>query len=575
MAKQIKFDEDARRRIMDGIGKVADTVKVTLGPKGRNVILDKGYGAPTVTNDGVTIAKEIELEDKYENIGAEMVKEVASKTNDNAGDGTTTATLLTQVITEKGAKMISRGINVVSLKEALLKYTKQITNNLRDEKVSRKVEGAAIAQVATISAQDAEVGKMIAQVISEVGKDGVITVEESQTFGLESEIVKGMKFDKGYISPYMVTNTEKMETELKEPYILITDKKISSLNDFLPLLEKIAQAGKKELVIIAEDVEGEALATLVVNKLRGVLNVLAVKAPGFGDNQKAMLEDLAILTGGQVISEEKGMKLDTADISHLGQADKVIATKDNTTIVGGRGKKVEVDARVEQIKNLIEKTESSFDRDKLKERLAKLSGGVAIIKVGAATEVEQKEKQHRVEDAVEATKAAIEEGIVPGGGIALLNEATKLGGKLEDKEHLSPEEAAAVSILLEALKAPVAQIAINAGKSSDLVISRILDLQGAFEEKVLKSGALKQTIRKEGNIDFNMGYDAAKDVYVDMFKAGIIDPVKVVASALQNSISTSAMILTTEAAITDIPEKKEDMPMGGGMPGMGGGMPMM
>lgn len=560
---------------MDGIDKVADTVKVTLGPKGRNVILDKGYGAPTVTNDGVTIAKEIELEDKYENIGAEMVKEVASKTNDTAGDGTTTATLLTQVIAGKGAKMISRGINVVNLKEALLKYTRQIVENLRNDKVSKKVEGSAIAQVATISAQDAEVGKMIAEVIGEVGKDGVITVEESQTFGLSSEVVKGMKFDKGYISHYMVTNTEKMEAELKDPYILITDKKISSLNDFLPLLEKIAQTGKKELVIIAEDVEGEALATLIVNKLRGVLNVLAIKAPGFGDNQKAMMEDIAILTGGQVISEEKGMKLDAAEISDLGEASKVIAIKDNTTIVGGKGKKSEVDARVEQIKAMIEKTEGDFDKNKLKERLAKLSGGVAIVKVGAATEVEQKEKQHRVEDAVEATKAAIEEGIVPGGGIALLNEATKLSGRLEDKEYLSPEEAAAVSILLEALKAPTTQIALNAGKSSDLVISRILDLQGAFEEKVLKSGAVKQTVKKEGNIDFNIGYDAAKDIYIDMFKAGIIDPVKVVASALQNSVSTAAMLLTTEAAITDIPEKKDEMPSMGGMPGMGGGMPMM
>lgn len=560
---------------MDGIDKVANTVKVTLGPKGRNVILDKGYGAPTITNDGVTIAKEIELEDKYENIGAEMVKEVANKTNDTAGDGTTTATLLTQVIAEKGAKMISRGINVINLKEALLKQTRKIVDNLRSEKVARKVEGDAIAQVATISAQDAEVGKMIAKVIKEVGKDGVITVEESQTFGLESEVVKGMKFDKGYISPYMVTNTEKMETELKDPYILITDKKISSLNDFLPLLEKIAQTGKKELVIIAEDVEGEALATLVVNKLRGVLNVLAIKAPGFGDNQKALLEDIAILTGGQVISEEKGMKLDAAGISNLGKASKIISTKDNTTIVGGKGKKTEVDKRVEQIKTLIEKTESSFDKDKLKERLAKLSGGVAIVKVGAATEVEQKEKQHRVEDAVEATKAAIEEGIVPGGGIALLNEGTKLAGKVADKEALNPEEAAAVAILLEALKAPAMQIAVNAGKSADLIISRILELQGAFEEKVLKNGEIKQVVRKEGNINFKMGYDAERDIYTDMLEAGIIDPVKVVASALQNAVSTAAMLLTTEAAITDAPEKKESMPMGGGMPGMGGGMPMM
>ncbi len=573
MAKQIKFQEDARRKIMDGIDKVADTVKVTLGPKGRNVILDKGFGGPTVTNDGVTIAKEIELEDKYENIGAEMIKEVANKTNDTAGDGTTTASLLTQIIAKKGATMISKGVNVIDLKDALLKYTKQIVANLRSDKVSKKVEGPAIAQVATISAQDAEVGKMIAQVIGEVGKDGVITVEESQTFGLSSEIVKGMKFDKGYISPYMVTNTEKMETELREPYILITDKKISAISEILPLLEKIAQAGKKELVIIAEEVEGEALATLVVNKLRGILNVLAVKAPGFGENQKAMMDDIAILTGGQVISEEKGMKLDSAELSHLGQADKVVSTKEDTTVIGGKGKKNEVEARIEQIKALIEKTESDFDKGKLKERLAKLSGGVAIIKVGAATEVEQKEKQHRVEDAVEATKAAIEEGIVPGGGVALLNESTKLVGKLEDKEHLSPEEAAAVSILLEALKAPTAQIALNAGKSSDLVISRILDLQGAYQEKILKSGAIKNIVKKEGSIDFNIGYDASKDVFVDMFKAGIIDPVKVVASALQNSVSTASMLLTTEAAITDIPEKKDDMPV---MPGgMGGGMPMM
>ena len=557
MAKQIKFDEDARRAIMEGINKVADTVKVTLGPKGRNVVLDKGFGTPTITNDGVTIAKEIELEDKFENIGAEMAKEVASKTGDVAGDGTTTATILTQIIAEKGARMISKGMNVVDLKNALQKHTKQIVENIKSDQVSRKVEGEAIAQVATISAQDREVGKIIAKVIDEVGKDGVITVEESQTFGLDFEIVRGMKFDKGYISPYMITNTESMEAELSDPNILITNKKISAINDILPLLEKLAQAGKKELILIAEDVEGEALATLVVNKLRGTLNVLALKAPGFGDNQKAMLEDIAILTGGQVISEEKGMKLDSTEISDLGQAAKVISTKDDTTIVSGKGTKSEIDSRIEQIKTLIEKADSDFDKDKLKERLAKLGGGVAVIKVGAATEVEQKEKQHRVEDAVEATKAAIEEGIVPGGGVALLNEATKLSKTKKDSEKkLSIEENAALEILIEALEAPVKQIAFNAGLTGELIVSKILDLQ------------------KEKN-NSNFGYDANKNVFDDMNSAGVIDPVKVVISALQNSVSTAAMLLTTEAAVTDIPGKKDDSAAAAQMGGMGGGMPMM
>ncbi len=559
MAKQIKFDEEARREIMEGINKVADTVKVTLGPKGRNVVLDKGFGTPTVTNDGVTIAKEIDLEDKYENIGAEMIKEVANKTNDAAGDGTTTASILTQIIAQKGARMISKGMNVVDLKNALVKYSDQAVDNLKSSSVSRKVEGEGIAQVATISAQDEAVGRIIAEVIDEVGKDGVITVEESQTFGLDHEVVKGMKFDKGYVSPYMITNTESMEAELEEPYILITDKKISAINDILPLLEKISGQGKKELVIIAEDIEGEALATLVVNKLRGTLNVLAVKAPGFGDNQKAMMEDIAVLTGGQVISEEKGMKLDSAEISDLGEAAKVVATKDDTTVVSGKGNQSEVDARVEQIKAQIEKTDSDFDKEKLQERMAKLSGGVAVIKVGAATEVEQKEKQHRVEDAVEATKAAIEKGIVPGGGVALLNEAVKLQRQLKSgEENLSVEDKAALEILVEALEAPAKQIAANAGKSPDLITSKILELQ-----------------KEKGSKD--MGYDANKNVFIDMIKAGVIDPVKVVSSALRNSVSTAAMLLTTEAAVTDVPEDKDDSAaaaaMGGG--GMGGGMPMM
>jgi len=420
MAKQIRFDEDARRRIKSGIDKVADAVRVTLGPKGRNVVLDRGFGSPMVTNDGVTIVKEIELEDKFENIGVEFVKEVANKTNDAAGDGTTTATILTQSIVESGAKFISKGINVIELKNSLAKLSNRVSNNLK--KTSKVVSGDAIEQVATISAQDGEVGKMIAKVIAKVGKDGVITVEESQTFGLEEEVVEGMKFDKGYISPYMISSAESMEAELKDPHILITDKKISSIQEILPILEKIAQTGKKEMVIIAEDVEGEALATLVVNKLRGILNVLAVKAPGFGDSRKAMLEDIAILIGGQVISEERGMKMENVTIEDLGKAGRIVSTKDDTTIVDGKGKKKDIDARVAQLKTQIEKATSDFDKEKLQERLGKLSGGVAVIKVGAATEVEQKEKQHRVEDAVEATKAALEQGIVTGGGIALLND---------------------------------------------------------------------------------------------------------------------------------------------------------
>ncbi len=563
MAKQIKFDEEARREIMAGVDKVADTVKVTLGPKGRNVILDRGFGGPTVTNDGVTIAKEIELEDKYENIGAEMVKEVASKTNDNAGDGTTTATLLTQTIANQGAKMISKGVNVIELKDALMKYTEDIIINIK--KSSQAVsDNASIAQVATVSAQDEQVGKIIAEVMEEVGKDGVITVEESQTFGIEYEVVKGMKFDKGYISPYMVTNTESMEAELDEPYILIAEKKISTVKEILPILERVTQAGKKELVIIAEDLEGEALTTLVLNKLRGTLNVLAVKAPGFGDDQKARLEDIAILTGGQVISEAKGMKLEDTELEMLGQSGKVIAGKDATTIVNGKGKDVDIRTRATQIKAQMDKEESDFDKDKYKERLAKLAGGVAVIRVGAATEVEQKEKQHRVEDAVEATKAAVEEGIVAGGGTILLTESFRISALKKRKEKsLSVEERAALEILAESLEMPVRQIASNAGVSPDLIVSGIA---GANEN---------------GDKEIRIGYNAATGDFVDMIEAGIIDPTKVVTSALRNSVSTAGMILTTEAVVTDIPEKKDDSAaaaaaaaaMGGG--GMGGGMPMM
>ncbi len=579
MAKQIRFDEDARRRIKAGIDKVADAVRVTLGPKGRNVVLDRGFGSPMVTNDGVTIVKEIDLEDKFENIGAEFVKEVANKTNDAAGDGTTTATILTQSIVESGAKFISKGINVIELKNALLKLANRVSADLR--KASKEVSGDAIEQVATISAQDPEVGKMIAKVIGKVGKEGVITVEESQTFGLQDEIVEGMKFDKGYISPYMITSAESMEAELKDPQILITDKKISSIQEILPILEKIAQTGKKEMVIIAEEVEGEALATLVVNKLRGILNVLAVKAPGFGDNRKAMLEDIAVLTGGQVISEERGMKLENVKLEDLGKAGRIVSTKDDTTLVDGKGKKKDIDARVAQLKAQIEKATSDFDKEKLQERLGKLSGGVAVIKVGAATEVEQKEKQHRVEDAVEATKAALEQGIVPGGGLALFNQSAKLKEDLHS--NMSNVDMISLQIFVESLSAPLRQIAANAGQSPDVVISKIEELQKTYMETKVKGKRKNIATGKEEEIElnlhkinpaanFNVGYDAGADIplYTDMFKAGIIDPAKVVISALGNAVSAAAMLLTTEAVVTDIPEKKEK-----GMPaGMGGGMDM-
>lgn len=574
MAKQIRFDEDARRRIKNGIDKVADAVRVTLGPKGRNVVLDRGFGSPMVTNDGVTIVKEIELEDKFENIGVEFVKEVANKTNDAAGDGTTTATILTQSIVESGAKFISKGINVIELKNSLAKLSNRVSNNLK--KSSKEISGDAIEQVATISAQDPEVGKMIAKVIAKVGKDGVITVEESQTFGLEEEVVEGMRFDKGYISPYMISSAESMEAELKDPHILITDKKISSIQEILPILEKIAQTGKKEMVIIAEDVEGEALATLVVNKLRGILNVLAVKAPGFGDNRKAMLEDIAVLTGGQVISEERGMKMENVTLDDLGKSGRIVSTKDDTTLVDGKGKKKDIDARVAQLKAQIEKATSDFDKEKLQERLGKLSGGVAVIKVGAATEVEQKEKQHRVEDAVEATKAALEQGIVTGGGIALLNESVKLSGDLQ--KNLAHEDRIATQILVDALSAPIKQIVANAGQSPEVVIAHVQELQNTYLKKTQKGKKIDIETGSEIEVDyhmnelnpkanFNIGYDAEENSYTDMFKAGIIDPTKVVISALSNAVSAAAMLLTTEAVVTDVPEKKEK-----GMPNMGGGM---
>ena len=546
MPKKIDYKEEARQGLLRGVDILANVVKVTLGPKGRNVVLDRGYGAPTITKDGVTVAKEIEVENKLENAGVELVKEVASKTNDDVGDGTTTATVLAQAIAREGVKNVVAGANPVALKRGIDKCTKALVQELQ-EKISQPVTDDKIANVASISANDKEIGAKIADAMKEVGKDGVITVEESQSFGMEIEVVKGMRFDKGYVSPYMVTNTDRMEAEFQDAYILITDKKISSIQDILPILEKVAKSGKKDVIVIAEDVDGEALATLVVNKLRGTFNVLAIKAPGFGDRRKEMLQDIAILTGGKFITEELGLKLENTEIDDLGRAHKIIATKENTTIIEGKGEPKKIEERVAQIRKAIEVSDSDFDKEKLQERLAKLAGGVAVIKVGAATETEMKELKHRIEDAVGATKAAIEEGVVPGGGVALLRAI-----KVLDTLVLEKEEEVALNIMRRALEEPLRQIAENAGVDGAVVVEEVKKGKDAY------------------------GYNAQTGEYVDLIEAGIIDPTKVTRSALQNASSIAGMILTTEAVITDIPNKDGDagMPggMGGGMPGMGGMM---
>jgi len=537
MSKQIKYSEDARKILKSGLDKVANAVKVTLGPKGRNVVLGSGYGSPTITNDGVTIAKDIELEDVTENIGAEIIKEVASKTNDIAGDGTTSAVVLCQAIATEGLKNVAAGANPLALRKGIIKAKDAVVLALKEmsKPISTKEEKA---QVATISASDEEMGNLIAEVMEEVGKDGVITTEESKTFGLSKEIVKGLQFDRGYVSGYMVTNTEKMEAGLEEPYILITDKKISSLQEILPLLEKLIKAGKKELVIIADDVDGDALTTLIVNKIRGIFSALAVKAPGFGDRKKEMLEDIAIVTGGKVISEEIGMKLENVELEDLGHARRVISTKENTTIVEGKGEKSEIEKRIGAIKKEIELATSDFDKEKLQERLAKLAGGVGVIKVGAATEVEQKAKQHKLEDALHATKAAVEEGIVPGGGVALLRASLVL-----DAINVEGDEKTGVNILRRAIEEPVRQIAENAGIDGAVVVQKIKENFG------------------------NFGFNATTMVYEDLIKAGVVDPTKVTRTALENAVSAASMLLTTEAVVSELP-KKESGHNHGGMPPM-------
>ena len=539
MGKIIKFNEDARKSLEVGVDTLADAVKITLGPKGRNVVLDRGFGAPMITNDGVTIAKEIELKDPIENLGAQIVKEVATKSNDVAGDGTTTATVLAQALIKEGLKMVASRANPVFIRRGMEAASKKVIEELT--KRAKKVESnEEIAQVGAISAGDVEIGQLIAQAMEKVGESGVITVEEARSLDTTLEVVEGMQFDNGYLSPYMVSDSERMVVEMDNPFILITDKKISNMKELLPVLEKTVETGRP-MLIIAEDVEGEALATLVVNKLRGTLNVAAVKAPAFGDRRKAMLQDIAILTGGEVISEEKGIKLENTDINLLGQAKKVRITKDNTVIVDGLGVKEEIQARVGQIKNAIAETTSDYDKEKLQERLAKLSGGVAVIKVGAATETEMKERKLRIEDALNATKAAVEEGIVPGGGTILI----QIAKAIEDFK-LEGEEGLGVEIVKKALSAPLRQIVINAGIDAGVVIEKVR------------------------NSENGIGFDAAKEEYVDMVKAGIIDPAKVTRSAIQNAISVSSVLLTTEVAVGN---EKEEAPAGG-MPG-GMGMPGM
>ena len=539
MGKIIKFNEDARKSLEVGVDTLADAVKITLGPKGRNVVLDRGFGAPMITNDGVTIAKEIELKDPIENLGAQIVKEVATKSNDVAGDGTTTATVLAQALIKEGLKMVASGANPVFIRRGMEAASKKVIEELT--KRAKKVESnEEIAQVGAISAGDVEIGQLIAQAMEKVGESGVITVEEARSLDTTLEVVEGMQFDNGYLSPYMVSDSERMVVEMDNPFILITDKKIANMKELLPILEKTVETGRP-MLIIAEDVEGEALATLVVNKLRGTLNVAAVKAPAFGDRRKAMLQDIAILTGGEVISEEKGIKLENTDINLLGQAKKVRITKDNTVIVDGLGAKEEIQARVGQIKNAIAETTSDYDKEKLQERLAKLSGGVAVIKVGAATETEMKERKLRIEDALNATKAAVEEGIVPGGGTILI----QIVKDIEDFK-LTGEEGLGVEIVKKALSAPLRQIVINAGIDAGVVIEKVR------------------------NSENGIGFDAAKEEYVDMVKAGIIDPAKVTRSAIQNAISVSSVLLTTEVAVGN---EKEEAPAGG-MPG-GMGMPGM
>ena len=536
MAQQLIFSEEARRSLKRGIDIMSNAVGTTLGPKGRNVALDKKWGAPTITHDGVTVAKEIELEDPYENMGAQLLKEAATKTNDVAGDGTTTATVLAHTIITEGMKNVAAGANPMLIKRGIEKASEAVVEALR--KMSTEVTTKDdIANVAAISANDREIGELIAEVMDKVGKDGVITVEESKGLAFETEYVEGMQLDRGYISPYFITDSERMECVLEDPYILITDRKISAATDIVPILEKLVQVGKRDFVVIAEDVDGEALATLVLNKLRGMFNALAVKAPGFGDRRKAMLRDIAVLTGGQVISEEVGRKLETVTIADLGRAGKVIATKDDTTIVEGKGSDKDIQGRINEIKAEIERSTSDYDREKLQERLAKLAGGVAIIRVGAGTEVELKEKKHRVEDALSATRAAVEEGIVPGGGVALINAIPAL----DDIKMELPDQQTGVEIMRRALEEPLRGIVENAGMDGAVVVENVRRLQKEKKNK-------------------NIGYDVMRNEYCDMLEAGIIDPVKVTRSAVENAASIAAMLLTTEALITDIPEKEKPAP---------------